>query len=154
MHTFYLTAKTFHIIGFIAAIGVTLATFFAYRQFWKLYAHNAEQGLAAFKTFKQLQIIGMLGLMIVLIAGIFMLVVADWAFIQFFWFKVKLILIGLLFVNGFTFGRTSTLELEAFLTNPLRPSEAKKLQNKLRTFQVIQLSIYLVIILLSVFRIE
>ena len=157
--TLYQIAKTFHLAGFIIAVGVTLTTFLAYNQFWKLYAVNHGQGLAAFKTFKLIQTVGMVGLMIVLVAGISMLAISNWTFIHSLWFQLKLGLIGLIFLNGFTLGRTSTLQLNAFLTKDSHIAhqenqEAKRLKNRLRTFQMIQICIYSIIILLSVFRIS
>lgn len=154
----YQIAKTFHVAGFITAAGVTLCTFVAYNQFWKLYAVNKVQGLAAFKAFQLIQTIGMIGLILVLIAGISMLAIMDWTFTQALWFQLKLGLIGLIFLNGFTLGRTSTLQLQAFLAKETATTEetsqnANRLKNRLRTFQIIQLCLYAVIILLSVFRI-
>ncbi|HEX8037730.1 MAG TPA: hypothetical protein VF490_01205, partial [Chryseosolibacter sp.] len=63
MDTLYLTLKLLHIIGFTFAIGVTLATYVSYNQFWKLYFENRERGLAAFRAVSALNVFGMIGLL-------------------------------------------------------------------------------------------
>jgi hypothetical protein len=156
MTTLYQIAKILHIYGFITAIGVSAATYFAYNRFWKLYGTNKEQGIAAFKAFTYLQTIGLLGLVFVLLAGFTMLFLIDWAFVSVLWFQIKLGLVVLIFVNGFTLGRTSTLRLQAFIsgsTTDARSTVVKdKLKIRLQTFLLLQLLIYATIIVLSVFR--
>lgn len=157
MQSIYLQAKTLHILGFITAIGVTFSTFLAYKQFWKLYHISPDLSFATFKTFQNLQIAGMLGLLVVLLAGISMLILADYSFTRLVWFQIKLGFVVLIFVNGFTLGRASTLQLNALMekrANKGDSVEAGKLELRVNTFQAIQLSLYAIIILLSVFRIS
>ena len=69
------------------------------------------------------------------------------------WFKIKLALVILLFVNGFTLGRTSTTRLQNWLKNPQDPQvDTGMIQRSLKTFQTIQLTIFIIIILLTAFR--
>ena len=146
--------KLLHIVGFILGVGVTIAAFLAFKQFWKLYFANPAQGRAAFRAFGALQKFGLIGLLLVLVGGISMLAVADWSYMNLLWFQIKLGLVVLMLVNGFTFGRTAKLQLQAFLQNETAtPEDGKKLQVKLRRFQILQLCIFASIILLSVFRI-
>jgi hypothetical protein len=157
MMTLYQVAKTLHIIGFAAALGITFTMYLAYSQFWKLYASNAAHALAAFRTFKSLQVVGMISLLLVIIAGVTMLAIMDWTFVQQLWFQIKLGLIGLILVNGFTLGRTSTIKLHAFIdegNTSSDPAKAKALKKQLNTFQLLQIIIYVCIIALSVFRIS
>lgn len=145
--------KLIHIFGFILGIGVTVSAFLAFTQFWKLYHSNQSQGRAAFRAFAALQKFGMLGLLLVLVGGISMLAIADWSYMNLLWFQIKLGLVVLMLVNGFTFGRVSTLQLQAFLKEEKPTTEAaQEIQSKLRTFQILQLCIFAGIILLSVFR--
>lgn len=157
MGTLYLIAKILHIMGFVTAVGITLATLFTYNQFWKLYAIDREKGLAAFKSFTYLQRVGMIGLIVVLFAGLTMLYLGNWTFLSLLWFQIKLGLIILIFVNGFTLGRTSTLGLHSFISKGASGSisslETQAIQTRLKTFQLLQLTIYAVIIVLSVFRV-
>ena len=151
----YQVALVIHIIGFIVTIGITLASFQAYQQFWKLYAFNKEQGLAAFRSFKSMQVIGLFGLLALIISGVAMLALVHWTFLSLLWFQVKLGLVVLIFVNGFTLGRGSTMQLQAFLKQEQSDKsiiEVNKIRSRLQNFQLIQLAIFLGIIILTVFR--
>ena len=151
----YLAAKTIHIAAFILAIGTVACTYMSYSYFWELYGRNREQGISAFRAYNRLQRTGMLALAVVLLAGIAMLVVADWRLLGLSWFRVKLALVLLIFVNGFTLGRTSTLRLRRFLEDDAHEvAESDIIRGKLRLFQMLQLAIYLAIIVVSVFRVN
>jgi hypothetical protein len=149
-------AMFLHFIGFIGAIGITLVTFLAYKQFWKLYKKDKEQGLAAFRAFKSLQVVGLIGLALILAAGITMLGILNWNLVHLVWFQIKLGLVLLIFVNGFTLGRVTTLKLQDLIAqNEVSidsMSDIDKLRKQLQSFQVIQLLIFVLIIFLSVFQ--
>ena len=158
MNTLYLLAKTIHIVGFIMAVGVIYCTHVAYIEMWKIYSRSPNEGISAFRSYERLQRAGMWGLLITIVAGIAMLALGDWRLLSSFWFQLKLALIGLIFLNGFTLGRNSTRELRAFLapggTGGLTLAEIEKLKNRVRFFQMVQISLYLLIIILSIFRIH
>ena len=145
-----------HICGFIAAIGVSLATIAAYNQFWKLYATNHEQGIAAFRAFNKLLIAGMIGMIVILAAGITMLAIEHWTFASMLWMQIKLVLVVLIFVNGLTLGRTASLNLRKWIEQDDRSEknewDVTQLRRRLNIFFILQLGIYASIIFLSVFR--
>jgi hypothetical protein len=156
MMTAYQVVKTLHVIGFIIAIGITLATYFSYNKFWRLYDTDRDKGLAAFKIVASVQRVGLIGLLIVLLAGFTMLFLVHWTYLSFLWFQIKLGLIVLLFVNGFTLGRISALRLNSLIehenSNTISKTETDHLRIRFRTFQLLQLLIYALIIIMSVFR--
>ncbi len=94
----YETAELLHILGFVTAIGVTLTTWLAYTQFWKLYETNVQQAKTGFRAIMRLQVAGTIGLMTVIVAGICMLAISKWTFISLLWFQIKLGLIILTFL--------------------------------------------------------
>ena len=55
-----------HIIAISMVVGITIANFVAFKQFWKLYAVNHEQGLSAFRAITNFQFIGMIGLLLLI----------------------------------------------------------------------------------------
>jgi uncharacterized membrane protein SirB2 len=157
MQTFYLVLKTLHIYAFIAAIGVTLASLLAYRKFWHVYDKDRTQGLSAFPIVEALQVAGMIGMGVLLLAGIGMLAIAHWSFVQLSWFQIKLALIVLLYVNGSTIGRTSAAKLKGLMESAQLPSENSEaevaaVRSRVRLFFSIQLALFAAIVLLSVFR--
>jgi hypothetical protein len=158
MNTLYLLAKTVHIIGFIVAIGVIFCTHLAYIEMWKIYSRSPAEGISAFRSYERLQRAGMWGLLITIVAGILMSSLRNWILLSSFWFQLKLALIGCIFINGFTLGRNSTLDLRAFLapggTGGLSLDEIDRLRKRVRFFQILQISFYLLIVILSIFRLH
>jgi hypothetical protein len=139
-----------HICGIATAIGMTLANLIAFRQFWKIYALNKEQGVSSFRGINKFQLFGMLGLLLAILTGIGMLWVAHGIFAEFFWFKIKMSLVLLLLINGFTLGRTQNIKLQKLISAEKKPAklpdDVKSLKRNLQIFQIIQLSLFLLII--------
>jgi hypothetical protein len=158
MNTLYLLSKTVHILGFIAAVGVIFCTHLAYVEMWKIYSRSPAEGISAFRSYERLQRAGMWGLLVTILAGIVMSSLRQWILLSSFWFQLKLILIAFIFINGFTLGRNSTRALRAFLapggTGGLTIAEIGHLKRRVRFFQIIQINIYLLIIILSIFRLN
>jgi cytochrome b561 len=153
--TVYQILKVLHIYGFITAIGITIANLVAYRQFWRHYATDRAHGLSTFQVIQKLQMAGGLGMIAVLLAGIGMLTIHS-AFASLLWFQIKLGLIALIFVNGFTLGRTSAVGLKTIIEQkqPI-PNEKEftlAIQQRMQRFLTIQIILFSTIVLLSVFR--
>jgi len=155
--TVYQILKVFHIYGFITMIGISIANLIAYRQFWRTYAADRTQGISVFQVIQKLQIAGMVGVITVLLAGFGMLAIHG-AFTSLLWFQIKLGLIVLIFVNGFTLGRTSALGLKTIMeqkqTLPNEKEFTMAIQRRLHLFSVIQLIFFSTIVVLSVFRFQ
>lgn len=157
MQLFYRTLLTLHIAGMATAIGMTLANFVAFKQFWKLYENDKVLGVLAFRGISKFNLLGMLSVFVVILTGLGMLWTIHWSFWQLLWFKIKLSLVLLLFINGFTMGRIYNEKLTSLITqaNDLtqKPSmDIAKLRRGLQTFQVVQLLIFLLIIIMVVFK--
>jgi hypothetical protein len=147
---------TLHIVGLILAIGVTIANFVTYKNFWTLYDADRQKGLSAFRAYLKLQPYGFLGLGLLILTGITMLWLFQWTFISLLWFKIKLSLVVLIFVNGFTLGMTSTMKLQTLLSEESKPGapppDVASIRKTTQAFQLIQLSLFFLIIVLSIFR--
>jgi uncharacterized membrane protein len=137
------------------AVGVTIANTVASKQFWKLYNNNKEHGIAAFKGIKKFQMLGMIGLLLLIVSGITLLGLYNWAYGEQLWFKIKMTCILLILVNGFTLGRITTLKLDKLLKGehtPDHPKDTFRLRRNHFLFQIIQLSLFSLIIVLASFR--
>jgi hypothetical protein len=145
-----------HIIAISMVVGITIANFVAFKQFWKLYAVNRERGLSAFRAISNFQFIGMIGLLLLILSGTTILYVVEWTFLSLLWFKIKLSIILLIFVNGFTMGRIQTVKLQAFLSEEKTSSESQhdigKIKRNMQIFHLTQLTLFVIIIIVSVFR--
>jgi hypothetical protein len=145
-----------HLIALTMAVGITIANAVAFKQFWKLYDKNKEYGLSAFRAITKFQLLGIFGLALLILTGTIMLWLFQWTLVDLIWFKIKLFLVMLLFVNGFTMGRTTTMKLQSLLSkekqlDKLEP-DTTQLRKHLQIFQLTQLSLFILIIILAVFR--
>jgi hypothetical protein len=140
-----------HFLGFVMGGGTLLGNLVAFKHCWKLFDADRQGGTAAFKVLSRLQIVGMIGILLLIITGVIMLWMLEWTFVSLLWFQIKLALVVLIFVNGFTIGRSQTLKLQSLLSGEKdRPIDTQKLRANLRVFQSTQLLIFLVIVFLSV----
>lgn len=154
MRILYSLFLTLHILSFITAMGTVVLTLFSYHQFWKLYAINSEQGRAAFRYFQRTGTVGMIGLFVAILAGLSMEFTVSFAHAHFTWFRVKMFLVLLLFINGFTRGRVASLKLQKLVAGdgeqPIAPVTA--LRRECDLFICTQLLIYLLIVIMVAFR--
>lgn len=145
-----------HLIALTMAVGITIASAVASRQFWKLYDSDRLQGLSAFRGIKKFQLFGMVGLLLLILSGITMLSLYDWAYGEQLWFRIKMSCILLILVNGFTFGRMTTVRMGKLLARDGHANGAEvgvlRLKRNQSIFLATQLSLFFVIIVMSSFR--
>lgn len=147
---------TLHLVALAVTIGIALVSVVLHRQFWKLYDNNTGQSIAAFKATLKLRIYGIMGLGILILTGVMMLWLFNWTMAELLWFKIKMFIVVLLFVNGFTIGKTTSEKLEKILNSENRidkvQHETIRLRKRMRIFQLTQLSLFILIIILAIFR--
>lgn len=144
-----------HLFALTMAVGVTIANAVASSQFWKLYDTNKEHGISAFRGIKKFQILGGLGLLLLIASGFTMLWLYNWAYGEQLWFKIKMTCILLILVNGFTLGRITNLKLGKLLKGDHlshQSQDTSSLRRNLTIFYSTQLSLFLLIIVLASFR--
>jgi len=158
MITAYQIIKIFHFLGFIVAIGTTVASAVAYRYFWRQYKLDHTRVKSIFQLIQGVQIAGMIGMVTLLIAGITMLSIVHGAFTSVLWFQIKLGLIVLIFANGLTLGRTTAKGLKNLVEQSDAPQdqavEALRLKSNATLFSAVQLTIFSLIVILSILKIN
>jgi hypothetical protein len=149
-------ALVIHFIALAMAVGITIVNPVAFRQFWNLYDKNKKQGLAAFRATKNFLLVGMIGLGLLIITGIIMLWCYQWTLADLLWFKIKMSCVVLLFLNGLLRGRKPNIKLLKLLseeksTNEVQP-ETMHLRKQLQIFHLTQLGIFIIAIIMAVFK--
>jgi hypothetical protein len=156
MQSLYHILLVLHIAGFITAVGTLVSSLVSYNQFWRLYAINKEQGKAAFNSFLKTRTLGAISLLVTIFAGIGMEIVVAGAHRTFLWFKIKMLLIVLIIINGFLLGRITNKKLKKFLIGSdetlISGKEITKLKRAIVIFQYSQLFIFLLIIIMMGYR--
>lgn len=145
-----------HLIALTMAVGITIANAVATSQFWKLYHKQRQQGISAFRAIKKFQLFGGLGMMLLILSGVTMLWLYDWAFGEQLWFRLKMGCLLLIFVNGFTFGRKTMMSMGRLINGEVQASGPDagilRLKRSQAIFNATQLSLFLIIIVLASFR--
>lgn len=143
-----------HLLGFTLMAGTTLVEFVNYKFFWKAINQPNQQAtgiLAAME--KSSKLIG-LGAMLQILSGIGMVTLTHGAFAAQLWFKIKMLLVLLLIVNGILNGN----KISAKIRNAVDLQEAglsvqlNTLKDKLNTFYIFQMIIFLCIVILSAYK--
>jgi hypothetical protein len=151
LHTFLVL----HIVGLVLAGGVSISNLIIFKELWAQYESHNPDSSTVFKTISKLQPLGMAGLMLLILSGISMLATVHWSFLSMRWLQLKLVLVVLIFVNGFTLGRTQALKLAALMSENKKkdePADVALLRRNFRLFQLTQLSLVLLIVVLSIFK--
>jgi uncharacterized membrane protein len=154
----------FHIIGLAMIAGTTVVDFLCYSQFWKQYAADKRGGKAVLAILAKFRFLFMIGFLLLLLSGIWMVALSHGLFAEQRWFMIKMGFILLILLNGMIVGRRLAMKIRArvemdFAETHL-PGSAKgnvqdnliSLKNRLRTFHIAQLLFFLCIFILSVYK--
>ena len=147
----FFTFLMLHLIGLILMVGTTLIDFVTYQTFWKLFDRQKEQAagiLAATAKFSRLIGIGA-GLLI--LTGVGMIALTHGALAQQLWFRIKFIFVLLLIANGIFNGNRLGAKLRKISASNA-PDQVLHLKGRMRTFHLVQLSIFLIVIFLSAYK--
>jgi uncharacterized membrane protein len=143
-----------HLIALILLAGTTLIDFINNRTFWKLYENQQERASTILEASAKYARLTGIGAALLIVTGICMIALNHgWPARQ-LWFRIKMILVLLLIVNTIFNGRRLGIQLRK-ITNGNSPGvagQAAKLKDKLQTFYLIQLGIFLIIIFLSAYK--
>ncbi len=143
---------TLHLIALTLAVGATTANAFALRQFWKIYDVNPEHGIVGFKGIRKFQVVGGIGLLLLIISGVVLLALYHFAYGPQLWFRIKMICLLLIFVNALSFGRIASSRLGKLINQGQGELDITRLRKSLSLFHVVQLSLFAIIIVLASFR--
>lgn len=150
----FLTFLMLHLIGLILMAGATLINFVNYQTFWKLFDHQNEQAAGVLvMTTKLPRMIG-IGAALLICTGIGMIALTHGVLAQQLWFRIKFILVLLLIANNIFNGRKLETKLSTIISgnrSDLLP-QVLTLKSRLRTYYLLQLGIFLIIIFLSAYK--
>ena len=156
IHTFYQLSLVLHIIGLTMMAGTTLIDYVVIRRFWVQLAIEKQRGLVLLGLLSRLPVVLGIGFLLLVLSGVSMMGITHGVFGEQLWFRVKFALITCIIINGIALGRRLGVQLRKVLATELSPlEEAEKLsriRKGLRLFHFLQLSFFLVIFVLSVFK--
>jgi hypothetical protein len=143
-----------HIIGISLMVGTSVVERFTFGAFRRRLKRGDAASIVLLDHLSRLGVLLGIGAALLVLSGTGMLFLTGGVFVHQGWFKIKLVLVGMLILNGFGFGgrqmaRLKKLMQPAVARIPLDTALRETL-TKVSLFYVLQLMIYLVIIGLSV----
>ena len=143
-----------HIAGFTAMAGTVLADFTINRRLNKYITSDKPKALSILEgTDFFTRMVGIGGGLLIL-TGIGMAIILKGAVTSMLWFKIKMILVLLVMVNGGAIMRKNAVNLKLLLSDNTGNSNGRilALKGRMTVFHSIQLILFLTIFILSVFR--
>jgi hypothetical protein len=143
-----------HLTGLTLMAGTTVAEFITFKNFAKMYDSERQRSLSLLELIKKLSMLLGLGAALLILSGIGLFIVTGDVFIHQIWFKIKLMLILILILNGFLVGGKQELKLKSSINaNDTQYNEQiKQSILNLKIFYQVQMGIFFVIIILSIFK--
>jgi uncharacterized membrane protein len=150
----YHSCLILHLTGLTIMAGTTLIDFIGYQTFWKLYSQEKEKanGILNFMN-KFSRLIG-IGAALLIFTGFGMMILTHGIFGEQIWFRIKFGLVIILIANSLLVGRRLGIKLRK-LIHDNEVDLAPKIDStriNLNRFYITQLSIFFIIIFLSVFK--
>jgi uncharacterized membrane protein SirB2 len=152
----YHTALVTHIIGVTLAAGAALASYIITRQFWKQYAEDKRKGKAVQETQRSFRLLPRIGLLLLILSGVCMMALTNGVFGEQLWFRIKFGLVLIIIGHGIIMGRRQMNKLNKLLVQETMGANADaqllKIKAGLNRFHIIQISLFVIVFTLSVFK--
>ncbi|AXY72861.1 hypothetical protein D3H65_02250 [Paraflavitalea soli] len=152
----YHASLWFHIIGITLLAGTTFVDFVLTRKFWAFYAKDQPAGMVARKLTEKLPLLVVAGIVLTLLSGIGMMTILHAVIGAMLWFRIKIILVVIVILNGIVVGRKLNGRLNKMLTTagtgPANDQSLQQLKKNLQLFHITQLTIFFIIFFLSAFK--
>jgi hypothetical protein len=151
--TLYNAALVLHIMGITIMAGTAFIDFITFRVFCKVYATDVVKGLVLESYLHRLQRFLGIGMLLIIISGVAMMIKLHEVWGAQLWFRVKMGLLVLVIFNGLAFRRRLGAQLKK-LTAGNAPADERwsRIKRNFTTVQAIQLLLFTVIYILSVFK--
>ena len=151
---FLLLLVTLHLTGLVIMAGTTIIDYITYRTFWRIYALEKQTSKNLLQLMSKFSRLIGIGAAVLILTGFGMMVLTKGAFGQQLWFRIKFALVIILVLNGILVGRRqgSKLRKRAADTGFQLTPQTSKLKSRLNLFYCVQLLIFIVILILSVFK--
>ncbi|MES2429053.1 MAG: hypothetical protein V4560_18875 [Bacteroidota bacterium] len=150
----YPTFLTLHLAALTVMAGTTLVDFVTFKIFWKLFDHKKEASADLLQLMNRLPRLLGIGAAVIITTGICMMALTHGVYGEQLWFRIKFALVIILILNGLLVGRRQGMRLRKLLNDDAADITGgiSKVRSNLSRFHLVQLTIFLIIIFLSVFK--
>lgn len=165
MQTLVQIALIIHIVGITLMAGTTLVEYLLTKHFWKRYASDRSGAITSNEDGFNFHLLVNVGVIMLILSGVTMLVIFQGAFAKQIWFQIKIGLIIIIAINGSVFGRGQDLKLKRLISleklnfhhedsrgQENREEDLMRVKHRLDLFYMSQLSMFLAVFTLSIFK--
>jgi uncharacterized membrane protein len=150
------TGLLLHMIGLATIAGITLADYMTTRRFRMLYFQDKQKGAALMQATAKLPAVAGLGLLLQIVSGAMMLAATSGAFAQQQWFRIKMVIVILIMAVFIFLNRSLRKRLRMWVLDDVnegdRTGQISRLANKMGYMQLLLLTFFVFIFVLSTFR--
>ena len=141
-----------HLVGLLLFAGTTIVDFITIKQFWRQYDQDKVKAAIVLQVTNNFQLLMRAGIGIIVLSGIGMMAMTHGIFGEQLWFRIKFALVLLVIANNLLVGRRQRIHLRKSMETENGINIIGRIRNNLRWFYGIQLFLFFIIILLSVFK--
>lgn len=138
-----------HLTGLALMAGTTVADTVTFNTFSKSLQIDGKPSLTLLALMDKFSALLGIGAALLIISGTGMMIITHGAFAHQIWFRIKLVLILALILNGFVVGGRQKSKLKKYLDAGEQPETAIR---NIKLFYLSQMGLFLTIILLSIFK--
>jgi hypothetical protein len=143
-----------HLAGLTLMAGTDIVEFVAFRNILKNYQTNKDAAVHQIGILSKLSVLLLIGGVLLVLSGTGFLIITHNAFGSQLWFKIKIIFVLGLVLNGILMGRNSGNRLkQSLMTSNI--AKTQQVEDAIRTmirFHFIQLCIFFIVVLMAVFK--
>lgn len=152
----YSSAIVVHIIGISVMVGATVVDFFGFRKFWSILKRDKDRATMYLDTGVLYQRLMGVGMLLIILSGITMMVYMHGVWGQQMWFRIKFGLIILVIINGLGIRRILAKRLNNtihIINDALEITLSfSSIKRKITLVHVLQLLLFIIIFILSIFK--
>ena len=145
---------TLHITGIAIMAGTSFIDYFTFKLFWKFADHGDNRSLGLLPLMSRYGEFVRIGGVIIIVTGLAMLLLVKGVWWEQSWFKIKMVLVAMVVLNGAFFGNKLGTKFREVVANNGANfiQQTADLRTQLNRFYILQLTLFFVIVLVSVFK--
>lgn len=150
--TFYNIALVTHVIGITVMVGTTFIDFITFKAFSKMLITDKDKASVLENNLYSLQRFLGIGMLLILVSGVTMMIKLHEVWGAQLWFRIKMGVLFLIIINGLGLRRMLGSKLKKVLANNLLAENWNSIKRSFTMVQVVQLLLFILIYVLSVFK--
>jgi uncharacterized membrane protein SirB2 len=143
-----------HLAGLTLLAGTNVVEYVAFRSIFKTWQTDQKAAIHQINMLSKLPVLLIIGGILLLLSGAGFVIITHDAFGSQLWFKIKMLFVLVLIVNGFLMGRRNEIRLKESLTigDAFNAQEAAEAIRGMIRFYLIQLCLFFMVVLMAVFK--